>query len=56
MAPGVFGKPAVKIVRGTHIEFAGGFALQDVEEGYHHRNGRPVGTRTPDLADPVGPL
>jgi len=39
----------------NHIEFAGGFALQDVEEGYiTGMVGR--GTRTPDLATPVGPL
>ena len=34
------------------------FTLQNVDESHGRKlaNGRPVGTRTPDLADPVGPL
>jgi hypothetical protein len=32
-----------------NIKFAGSRALQDVKKGGHGKNGRPVGTRTPDL-------
>jgi hypothetical protein len=42
-------EPAIKIVRGTNIKFTGSLTLQDVKKGRHSRNGRPVGTRTPDL-------
>jgi hypothetical protein len=45
----MFRKPALKIVSGADIEFAGSLALQDLKKGRHDRNGRPVGTRTPDL-------
>ena len=56
MGAPVFGQSAVQIISGANIESSGGLALEDVEEGRYGRNGRPVGTRTPDLADLVGPL
>jgi hypothetical protein len=49
MAALVFGKSAIKIVGRTDVEFTGSLALQDVKKRGHGRNGRPVGTRTPDL-------
>ena len=49
MSTQVFGQSTLQIVCGTYIEPVRRLALQDVEKGSHLRNGRPVGTRTPDL-------
>jgi hypothetical protein len=48
--------PSSLIVRGSQIEYARGFALQDVEEGSHLRSGRPVRARIADLYRVKGQL
>jgi hypothetical protein len=45
----MFGKPAVEVVCRANVKLAGSLTLEDVKKGGHGGNGRPVGTRTPDL-------
>jgi hypothetical protein len=53
VAARMFSLSTSQIAGGTNVETMSGFALKDLDEGHgqvpEKRNGRLVGTRTPDL-------